>query len=429
MTNQEIIAILGQWNFWHKKIDTGFARPFYVKSLYRQKDIKEVSVITGVRRSGKSTVLLQTLQQIVDNGVPITNILYVNFEEPAFARDLNLQFLSQMYDAFRESFAPKGKVYIALDEISLVPEWEKFVRGLYDRGEAIKFYVTDSSSRILSGEFGRVLTGRTYSNTVFPLNFAEFINFKGLKKNLLKVGSHSPELRNLFLEFLHYGGFPQVVLTKNEDDKIKILKEYYAAIIEKDIVQRYQVRNVSQLKEFCLLAMTNNGLQTSGYNIEKKQKISQPTANNFFDYLSEVFLMFPTDYFSFSLTQRQTRPKKFFSVDTGVYNAVSFKFSENIGRIFENAVFLNLLQSGFEVFYWADKQETDFVVRRGATITRLINVCWELNKENRERELAGLDESMKKFKIKKAEIITLGFEEKIKLELGTVEIKNFFLNM
>ncbi len=418
-----------QWNFWRKKIDTGFARPNYADNLYKQKDIKEVSVVIGARRSGKSTILLQTLKRIIDDGVPPANVLYINFEEPAFARDLSLKFLLQIYDAFREAFAPKGKTYIALDEISLVPEWEKFVRGLYDRGEDIKFYVTDSSSRLLSGEFGRVLTGRTYSNVVYPLNFAEFIHFKGMGKRSLKDEAHSPELRNLFLEFLRYGGFPQVVLTKNEDDKIKILKEYYTAIIEKDIVQRYQVRNFGQLKEFCLLAMTNNGLPTSGYNIEKKQKISQPTANKFFDYLSEVFLMFSVDYFSFSLTQRQTRPKKFYSIDTGIYNAVSFKFSENIGRIFENIVFLDLLRAGLEVFYWADKQETDFVVRRGVIVERLINVCWNLNNENRARELAGLDEAMQKFKIKKAELITLGFEERVEVTSGTVKIKNYFLRL
>lgn len=429
MTNQEIIEILKQWNFWHKNIDTGFNRSGYVDDLYKQKDLKEVSVITGVRRSGKSTILLQTLKNIIDDGVPSTNILYINFEEPSFARDLNLKFLLQIYDAWREAFAPKGKVYIALDEISLVQEWEKFVRGFYDRGEEIKFYVTDSSTRLLSGEFGRVLTGRTYSNIVYPLNFTEFIDFKREDKSLLKIKAHSPELRNLFLEFLHYGGFPQVVLTKNEDDKIKILKECYSAIIEKDIVQRYQVRSFGQLKEFCLLAMTNSGLPTSGYNIEKKQKISQPTANKFFDYLSEVFLMSPVDYFSFSLTQRQTRPKKFYSIDTGIYNAVSFKFSENIGRIFENIVFLDLLRAGSEIFYWVDKQETDFVVRRGVVIKRLINVCWNLNNENRARELAGLDEAMKKFNIKKAELITLGFEEQVEVPSGTVEIKNYFLRM
>src|SRR3989338_9554179 len=121
MTNQEIIDILSEWNFWQKEPKTGLARPKYVSPLLKQKDQKEVSIITGVRRSGKSTVLLQTLKEIIKSGAPAENTFYINFEEPAFALDLNLKFLLQMYDAYLERFTPKGKIFIALDEVHLVP--------------------------------------------------------------------------------------------------------------------------------------------------------------------------------------------------------------------------------------------------------------------------------------------------------------------
>ncbi|NCU32939.1 MAG: ATP-binding protein, partial [Candidatus Moranbacteria bacterium] len=408
MTNHEIISILSQWNFWQKKVDTGLARPKYVQNLLKQKDQKEVSVITGVRRCGKSTALLQALEEIIDNGTPSQNILYINFEEPAFAADLDLKFLLQIYDAYREKFLPKGKIYMALDEIHMVPQWERFVRGVYDRGDNVKFYITDSSSHLLSKEYGHTLTGRSYSNVIYPLSFQEFLYFKK-QDNLLdesKINTNSVQLRHAFLEYLEFGGFPQTTLTADKRTKTQLLKEYYSAIIEKDIAGRYKVRDSRLLKEFCLLAMTQNGLPMSGYSAQKAQDIAQPTANKFLSYLDEVFLMLPAGFFSYSLSQQQKRPKKLYSIDTGIYNAVSFKFSENIGRVFENAVFLALKRSGEEVFYWQGKRETDFVVRQGRSVKKLINACWNLNEENKSREVEGLVESMEKFKLKEARIIT-----------------------
>jgi Predicted ATPase (AAA+ superfamily) len=182
MNNQEIIGILSQWNFWQKEVKTGLARPKYVQKLFNQRDQKEVSVITGVRRSGKSTALLQTLKEIIENGASVQNILYINFEEPAFASDLDLKFLLQIYQAYREKFSPQGKIYVALDEVHMVPQWEKFVRGVYDRGDEVKFYITDSSSHLLSKEYGYTLTGRIYSNVIYPLSFREYLLFKGQDK-------------------------------------------------------------------------------------------------------------------------------------------------------------------------------------------------------------------------------------------------------
>lgn len=436
MDNQEIISILSQWNFWQKEIDTGLARPKYVQNLFKQKDLKEVSVITGVRRCGKSTALLQALKEIIKSGVPSENILYVNFEEPAFAADLDLKFLLRIYDAYKEKFSPKGKIYIALDEVHMVPQWERFVRGIYDRGDKAKFFITDSSSHLLSKEYGNTLTGRIYSNVIYPLSFREFLFFK--KQNeLLNIGSidididkdidtESAKLRNTFKEYLEFGGFPQIALSVGVETKKQLLKDYYSAIIEKDIASRYKLRDTQRLKEFCLLAMMQNGLQMSGYLAEKKQNISQPTANKFLSYLEEVFLMLPAGYFSYSLTQQQKRPKKFYSVDTGIYNAVSFRFSENIGRVFENAVFLSLKRAGHEIFYWQDKKETDFAIREGRAVKRLINVCWNLTEENKMREIDGLKESMAKFKLQESELITLQYEDKINTGKGIVKINNFF---
>ncbi len=427
MLNSEIIEILNYWNFWDRQRDLGKTRHRYVDELYRQKDIKEASVVAGVRRSGKSTALLQVLKKVIANDTPKENILVINFEEPAFAPHLNLKFLLQIYDAYLEKFNPKGKIFILLDEVQLVPQWEKFVRGLYDRGENIKFYITGSSSRLLSKEFGPALTGRIYSNEIFPLDFREFLEFKNEQKLLDTIsGKGAPNLRHLFREYMEFGGFPQIVLTADKKDKLQILKDYYSAIIEKDIVQRYEVRDIKQLKEFCLNMITNISNPFSAYQAEKKQKISQPTANKFLEYAREVFLIQAVNFFSYSYTRQKINPSKIYVIDPGLYNAVSFKFSENLGRIFENLVYLEYRRRQKDIFYWKNKNEVDFLIREGNKVDKIINVSWELNEENKQREIAGLLEAMDEFNQQEAEIITIGYEEEIKVKNKKIKIKNFF---
>ena len=427
MNDSQLIEVLEYWNFWSQDRRTGVYRKDYAQELYRQRKLKEVSIVAGVRRAGKSTILLQVLKKLIDAGVPRENILYVNFEEPTFIPYLTVEFLLRIHDLYLERFNPAGRTYVVLDEVQLVPGWERFVRGLYDREKDIKFYITGSSSKLLSREYGASLTGRIVSNEVFPLSFQEFLTFRN-KENLIEKsqGKGSPALRNLFNQYIRFGGFPQVVLTEEEKDSMQILKDYYTAVIEKDIIQRYRVRDIKKLKEFCLNLYANVATYFSGYQAEKKQKISQPTANKFLEYTREVFLVQTTDCFSYSFTEQKANPYKVYAIDPGLYNAVSFKFSENIGRIFENVIYLALRRKGEEIFYWKGKGEVDFLIRKGTKIVKLINACWELNKNNEKRELSGLCEAMEKFNVADAEIIVSGYDDRVDIKGKKIVISNFF---
>ena len=427
MNDSQLIEVLEYWNFWNQDRHTGVYRKAYTDELYRQRALKEASVVTGVRRAGKSTILLQVLIKLIDTGTPRQNILYINFEEPTFIPYLEIEFLLRIHDLYLERFNPKGRTYIVLDEVQLVPGWERFVRGLYDRERNIKFYITGSSSRLLSKEYGASLTGRFVSNEIFPLSFQEFLGFKN-RENLIdkSQGKGSPALRNFFNEYIRFGGFPQVVLTEKEKDRMQILKDYYTAVIEKDIVQRYEVRDIKKLKEFCLNLYANVAAHFSGYQAEKKQKISQPTANKFLEYAREVFLVQTTDYFSYSFTEQKSNPYKVYAIDPGLYNAVSFRFSENIGRLFENVVYLALRRKGKDIFYWKGKGEVDFLIRKGTRIDKLINVCWDLNENNEKRELSGLCEAMDRFDVADAEIIISGYDDRVDFKGKKIVISNFF---
>lgn len=428
MNDSQLMEVLEYWNFWDRDRFTGVYRKAYTEELYRQRVLKEASVVTGVRRSGKSTILLQVLKRIIDTGTPRRNILYINFEEPTFIPHLTTEFLLRIYDLYLERLNPRDRTYIVLDEVHLVPGWERFVRGLYDRETNIKFYITGSSSELLSKEFGTSLTGRILSNEVFPLSFPEFLGFKK-GENLLQgaSGKGVPALRNLFNEYMRFGGFPQVVLTEAEKDRMQILKDYYTAVIEKDIIQRYNVRDIKKLKEFCLNLYANVSAHFSGYQAEKRQKISQPTANKFLEYAREVFLVQTTDYFSYSFAEQKSNPYKVYAIDPGLYNAVSFRFSDNIGMLLENIVYLSLRRSGEnEIFYWKGKGEVDFLIRRGSAIDRLVNVCWELNQNNQARECSGLCEAMDRFDVADAQIITAGYDDQLKFEGKQIAVRNFF---
>jgi hypothetical protein len=427
MNDSQLIEVLEYWNFWNQDRRTGVYRKNYADELYRQRKLKEASIVAGVRRAGKSTILLQVLRKLIDSGTPRENILYVNFEEPTFIPYLTVEFLLRIHDLYLERFNPRGRTYVVLDEVQLVPGWERFVRGLYGRDKDIKFYITGSSSKLLSKEYGTSLTGRIVSNEVFPLSFQEFLAFKKKEEMIERSrGKGSPALRNLFNQYTRFGGFPQVVLTEEEKDKMQILKDYYTAVIEKDIIQRYQVRDIKKLKEFCLNLYANAASHFSGYQAEKRQKISQPTANKFLEYAREVFLVQTTDYFSYSFTEQKANPYKVYAIDPGLYNAVSFPFSENLGRIFENVVYLALRRKGKEIFYWKGKGEVDFLIRKGTRIDRLINVCWELNKKNEKRELSGLYEAMKQFNVSNAQIIVSGYDDQVDIKGKKIVISNFF---
>jgi len=427
MNDSQLIEVLEFWNFWNQDRRTGVYRKDYADELYRQRKLKEASIVAGVRRAGKSTILLQVLRKLIDSGTPRENILYVNFEEPTFIPYLTVEFLLRIHDLYLERFNPRGRTYVVLDEVQLVPGWERFVRGLYDRDKDIKFYITGSSSKLLSKEYGTSLTGRIVSNEVFPLSFQEFLAFKEKEEMIERSrGKGSPALRNLFNQYTRFGGFPQVVLTEEEKDKMQILKDYYTAVIEKDIIQRYQVRDIKKLKEFCLNLYANVATHFSGYQAEKRQKISQPTANKFLEYAREVFLVQTTDYFSYSFAEQKANPYKVYAIDPGLYNAVSFRFSENIGRIFENVVYLALRRKGEEIFYWKGKGEVDFLIRKGTRIDRLINVCWELNKKNEKREFSGLYEAMKQFNVSNAQIIISGYDDQLDIKGKKIVISNFF---
>jgi len=402
MNTSEIIETLNKWNFWNQEIDTGIKRAVYLSKLNKYLKMPEIIALTGVRRSGKSTIILQVIKELISKKINKKNTLYVNFEEPNFSGDLNLEFLVKIFDAYLEFYNPKGKVYLFLDEIQLVNNWEKFVVSLYDRKVDVKIFVTGSSSKLLSSEISTLLSGRYISEIVYPLSFKEFLDFKNIKyDSLIK----SPKFYNHLREYAEFGGFPRVVIENREYNKKIILAEYFNSILEKDILLRYKIKNTKDIREIINFTFANISSQISTYNIEKNFGISNQNARRYFEYFDEAFLLQFAPFFSYSVKKQIYNPQKVFSIDTGLRNAVSFKFSQDIGKLLENIVLIEYLRKKKTLYYWQGENEIDFLLRDGHKVSELVNVCYSLNKGALDREIRSLEEGLNEFKNTKAKLI------------------------
>ena len=403
MEKEKIIEILDEWNFWSKTPDYGILRNGYLRLIEKMKATKQVVFITGVRRSGKSTLMKQHIKEMIDKGDDKRNSLYINFEEPKFIGELSVEFLIDAFDAYLEIVQPTSTPNLFLDEIQHIEGWERFVRALHEKGSA-NIFVSGSSARLLSKELGTALTGRHVDIHVYPLTFREFLDFNNLTlETTLDIVSNKLKIRQMMRDYLSSGGFPLVVLFEGKNE---ILRNYFDDIILRDIAERYRVLKIDKLRSLAKYYLTNIGAPSSFRKIAKFIGISLDSVERYSYYFSDAYLIFFVKKFSYSLKEQEVNPRKVYAIDPGLRNIVSFKFSEDIGKLYENAVFLELYRRGEEVYYHKGKHECDFVVKGGETIAQALQVCYSFTEHTREREIAGLLEAMDEFKLSEGTIIT-----------------------
>lgn len=394
-------------DFWQKsaKRNNLFARTVLGVVDFKSKEIID---LVGPRRSGKSSVLKLIIKKLkLDD-----DFLYLNFEDPFFVENNNPQVIEEAVGVYREYFNADVK-YIFLDEIQEIKNWEKAVRKLRDGGD-FKIFITGSSSKLLSKELSSLITGRHLSYRVFPLSFAEFLDFEKVKTiNKKDIILEEKMLQKKFSEYLEWGGFPEVVLQKNHE----LLKNYFFDILEKDIMARYEVRDRVMLEKMAVFLLTNSAKIVTMESLKNNFNLSFETVSNYVEYFKDAFLLFELSQFSFSLKTQQKAFKKFYAVDVALAKNASFKFSDDRGRILENAVFLELKSVGGNLYYYKTKDgsEVDFLLKRDNGVEELIQVSWSIAEESvREREIKSLFSAMDEMKTKKGLILTYGENDIIK---------------
>ncbi len=414
MDKNELFSILNDWNFWRKEIETGIARKAYVERFKALSKSNQVITVTGPRRAGKSFLMRQMGAELMSQGVKKENLLYANFEDPRFT-SLDTKLMDEIFSTYKEFLAPKGEFYLFLDEIQEIEQWEKWVRMMHELKKA-KLVISGSNAKLLSRELGTLLTGRHLDLSVFPLSFKEFLGFNGIQKlDKLSLVAHEADIKGLLRKYVEWGSFPEVALS---EQKKEILLNYFEDLVTKDLLRRFKIRKPQAMKSLIKYYLSNVGNLTTFSSTEKFLKISADTVEKFSGYFEDVYLIFFLKRFSFKVREQEKSPRKVYSIDTGLCNAVGFRFSENIGKLVENIVFLELrrrqaLHPEMEMYYWKDEhhREVDFVVKQGKNVGELIQVCWNLNDpKTKNREIRSLAKAMDELNKNEATIITEEYE-------------------
>lgn len=415
MISKELIDGLANLNFWGKKQDSGIER----HALKESSNLIErgtVFSLIGIRRCGKTYLTRQILSKKIKGGAKKEQTLYINFEDPALEPYLSTALLDDIYKSYRHCINKDGRVYIVLDEIQNVPKWEKWVRIMLERKEDVEFIVSGSSSSLLSSEISTTLTGRTITYILYPLSFAEFIKFKNISGNL-----EEKKLMSLLGEYVEFGGFPVIALSKNKDFKTRYLKEIFEGILTRDIIKRYAIRQEHELRSLAVILLNNfsslisvNRLKNLMHTITKR-KISPTTVNNYLKYFSDPFLFFYVPIFSYKIKDQIQYPRKIYCIDTGIINHVSYKSSPNKGKLYENLVAVELIKrEGKEnIFYWKSRQqeEVDFIVKYGENVRKIVQVCYELNdRKIKKREIKSLLKASNELRCSQLYVITHDYE-------------------
>ncbi len=391
LLREELERVVLRQQFDLKK-SLGVKRLFEVKLLN-----KFTTIISGVRRGGKSTLARQFLKSKKP-------VYYLYFEDITLA-EFELSDFVQLEIVFKQTLGSNGVYFF--DEIQNIVGWEKYIRQLVDAEE--KVIITGSNASMLSKELGTRLTGRHISLELFPFSYAEFL--------LLKQKDHSI---HLFEEYQQKGGFPEYL--KNND--VDIIRNLFQDIFYRDILFRNQLRNELAIKTLLHFLLSNIGKELSYNKLKQLIKVgSGNTVSQFIDHFEQAYLLFSLKKYDFSLKKQLVNPKKIYCIDNAIIGRNAFSFSENKGRILENTVFIELKRRAKNIYYHKMKSECDFLVQEGLKITEAIQVCYQLDYQNKEREINGLVEALIEHNLDKGYILTNNQEDKLSVDGKTLIIE------
>lgn len=367
----------------------------YAKKILRHPNILAV---LGIRRGGKSIFSLLLAKKLSKN------FGYINFDDERLV-GIKPENLEKILQAFYELY---GKInLVILDEPQNIQRWELFANRLRRTKKVI---ITGSNSQLLSGELSSALTGRHIDFFLSPFSFREILSFKPniyLTEDIAKI-------RKELEKYLRGSGFPEYLKFGSP-----IVVNIYEDIINKDCLRRYKVRNEKSFRELAKYLSSNFGSEFSYSKLSKIINIKDVhTVKSYVDYLQQAFLICVLERFSPKLKQQMIAPKKVYVIDQGLCNFISFRLSKDLGKIYENIVYLELLRKksqsrNLEIYYWKSfqQEEVDFVVKQGLKIKQLIQVCYDLSDLNvKEREIKSLIKSSKELKCSNLLIITGDFE-------------------
>ncbi|MBO7322065.1 MAG: ATP-binding protein [Bacteroidales bacterium] len=391
-----------------KERDELMSRPYLIRRSNQDTDLllnsSLIKLITGPRRVGKSTQALLMLRN--------KNFAYLNFDNHSLLEEWDANLVMRMLDDVYS-----GYEYILLDEVQNLDGWDLWVSELFRLGKNL--VITGSNARMLSSEMATVLTGKYLQVEMLPFSLEEFFDWNKLDLHKLK----QEDITNSFVltdDYLRNGGYPEVVasrpLTRSYLDTL------FDSIIWKDVAKRHNVRNVTDLNNLAIYLVSNFCNPVSANDLTTELGFSSVnTTKKYMDYLHEPYLFYYLSRYNNKLKLMKKAPRKVYVVDNGFVAAKAFSLSDNLGRLLENQVFIELLRRGYDIektiFYYRSRndKEVDFVLRKGTHIERLVQVCYDMsNPKTEKREVDSIIECAQELKCNNLIIIT--YNEKRTIE-------------
>jgi predicted AAA+ superfamily ATPase len=422
-------------DFQEAQLETGVPRRLRVEPVHGK-----ATVCIGVRRCGKSTLLFQLVQGLLDSGVSRENILYLNFFDDRLhnLQHENLALIAESYYSIYPEKKGEETVYCFFDEIQAVPGWEPFVDRMM-RTEKCEVCLTGSSARMLSKEIATQMRGRALSWELFPFSLREFLDSRGMdsegdlstKKRLL--------IQKAFEDYWVTGGFPEVI-GLSESLRIKTHQEYFQAVLFRDLVERHDIAHPKAVSDLAHWLVDNTASlysinRLTGYLQSLGHHAPRTAVSDYLEWFEDAYFLFTVQIFDASLARRNTNPKKVYCIDHALVTSVSSGVRVNSGHLLENLVFTALRRNHPHVYYYKTKtgKEVDFIVPSRGRPPLLVQVCESLAEpQTRNREAVALSEAMAELGAKTGIIVTRNEEEQIDAEDGTIKVVpawRFLLNM
>lgn len=376
---------------------------------YRFPEAKNLAkVAIGIRRSGKTYFLFQTMRELISRSISIDQILYLNFEDDRLL-PIDHKKMGEMIDALYtlDPRLHQQKAYLFLDEVQNVEGWYSVIRRLLDTKD-VEIYITGSSAKLLSKEIATSLRGRSLSIEIQPYNFAEYLAAHEIPLPGKPFGKMVlDQYRARLLQFFERGGFPGIQ-TFPDHERLEALQNYVEVVVFRDVVERHKISNLTLLKYFVTILLKNAPARFSIHKFHKDissqgYKVGKDTLYNYLEYLEDAFLIYTVPIFTESLRVLETTPKKIYAVDTGLVHANTFNISPNYGKSLENRVYLDLRRQKKEIFYYTTSEgyEVDFITRDQQGHYEIIQVVWDKNDAaTLERETRALESAEKELGIK-----------------------------
>lgn len=369
----------------------------------------EILIISGIRRCGKSVLMQQMRDRLVEKD------FFFNFDDERLA-NFKLDDFQKLQECFVELFGEQHTYYF--DEIQNIEGWERFVRRLYNAGN--KIIITGSNARMLSRELGTHLTGRYIQVEIYPFSFQEYLAMNEIPVNAktLYTTTGRATMVKSFVKYMECGGFPKFL----QDGSVSYLTSLYESIIYRDILTRNGLTNEKEMLEMMFYLASNATKRVTYSSLGKVVGIQHPdTIKNYLEYIQQTYLISQLFRYDPSVKKQMMSPKKIYFVDNAIIKRIGFNATENNGVFLENLVFIELKRRGWDVYYYADKKECDFVVRKGLHISDAYQVTLKMDSpQTREREIAGVREAMQAYSLSKGYILTFEGKETINFDDGTI---------